>query len=331
MDFNNKFEFDWDDSGAFEPSEELRTKGFTGGYKPPAGVFNWFWSLTIKAITELQSKLKAIALSDISETATRKVNHIAEATSSDGALYVANVPEITALYNGLELTIIPNMTSKKAAVQFNLNGWGAKNVRMKLPFNSGNSGSLASSDTWIGADSPVTLRYLSKHDMWQTDLQRQSAQSLYGIVPVDGGGTGGDTAEEARANLQVAQAIEHSTYSGCYYRLVDGVEEWINPPLLENHFYQTCERFHGEPIQVAALTFDGTQTAYTFPGKAYEHPVKILSMCGVIYSDNGDIHSLDSSVLAMVGGDAEGNNTVTLIDTSAKVASAEVYVKFILT
>ena len=57
MDFNNQFP-EWQNQGT-EPSEELKTNGFQGGYKPPAGVFNWFWSKVMTAITEIQSKLSS--------------------------------------------------------------------------------------------------------------------------------------------------------------------------------------------------------------------------------------------------------------------------------
>ncbi len=43
LDFNNKIP-EWKNEG-IEPTKELKEKGFTGGYKPPATVFNWFWSL----------------------------------------------------------------------------------------------------------------------------------------------------------------------------------------------------------------------------------------------------------------------------------------------
>lgn len=56
MNFDNKFTEDWGSTGT-EPSADLKTNGFQGGYKPPAGVFNWFWSKVIKCITELQTKL----------------------------------------------------------------------------------------------------------------------------------------------------------------------------------------------------------------------------------------------------------------------------------
>ena len=51
---------EWKNEG-IEPSEDLKQKGFVGGYKPPATVFNWFWCLVQKCITELQNKLKTHA------------------------------------------------------------------------------------------------------------------------------------------------------------------------------------------------------------------------------------------------------------------------------
>lgn len=57
LNFDNKIP-EWKNEG-IEPTTELKEKGFTGGYKPPATVFNWFWCLVQKCITELQTKLKS--------------------------------------------------------------------------------------------------------------------------------------------------------------------------------------------------------------------------------------------------------------------------------
>ncbi len=59
LDFNNKIP-EWKNKGT-EPTDELKEKGFTGGYKPPATVFNWFWSLVQKCISELQTIVKSHA------------------------------------------------------------------------------------------------------------------------------------------------------------------------------------------------------------------------------------------------------------------------------
>lgn len=42
--------------------------------------------------------------------------------------------------------------------------------------------------------------------------------------------------------------IEDTTYTGCYYRMVDGVREWINPPMIVGVEYRTMERWEGEPV-----------------------------------------------------------------------------------
>lgn len=132
------------------------------------------------------------------------------AISTDGEIYTATVDGVTELTNGLEITIIPNMTSIKAAVKLNLNGLGAKNIRAKIDgYNSGNSGTIAAFDKWIGEQVPITIRYVEKFDNWQTvDFSRPSASGLYGHIDVEQGGTGATTAEEARDNLGITALLD---------------------------------------------------------------------------------------------------------------------------
>ena len=52
MNFNNSLP-EWKNTGT-EPSDSLKNDGFKAGYKPSANVFNWFWSLVSKCITEIQ-------------------------------------------------------------------------------------------------------------------------------------------------------------------------------------------------------------------------------------------------------------------------------------
>ena len=59
MEFDNKIP-EWKNTGT-EPNEELKENGFQAGYRPPAGLFNWFWSKVIACINELQSKFKGHA------------------------------------------------------------------------------------------------------------------------------------------------------------------------------------------------------------------------------------------------------------------------------
>lgn len=58
MNFNEQLP-EWNNTGT-EPSSSLKSTGFQGGYKPPAGVFNWFWSRMIAIVTEIRGNLSNV-------------------------------------------------------------------------------------------------------------------------------------------------------------------------------------------------------------------------------------------------------------------------------
>ena len=41
---------------------------------------------------------------------------------------------------------------------------------------------------------------------------------------------------------------EDTTYPGCFYRTVNGVTEWINPPMIVGTEYRTIERWNGKVV-----------------------------------------------------------------------------------
>ena len=47
---------------------------------------------------------------------------------------------------------------------------------------------------------------------------------------------------------QKEPAIESADYPGCYYRMVDGAQEWINPPMAAGVEYRTTERYDGKVV-----------------------------------------------------------------------------------
>ena len=47
-----------------------------------------------------------------------------------------------------------------------------------------------------------------------------------------------------------AFAQESTSYPGCFYRTVNGVTEWLNPPMMLGVEYRTVERYQGEPVYV---------------------------------------------------------------------------------
>lgn len=81
----------------------------------------------------------------------------------------------------------------------------------------------------------------------------------------------GDAASKAYVDSKVSNSskvFEDSTYTGCYYRLVDGVVEWLNPPGVVGVAYRTSERYKGYPVWVKTI-FVGDATANTLKGVQY--------------------------------------------------------------
>ena len=52
-------------------------------------------------------------------------------------------------------------------------------------------------------------------------------------------------------------STESTDYPGCYYRMVDGAQEWINPPMVVGVEYRTTEKFEGKPVYCQLVYFTG--------------------------------------------------------------------------
>ena len=295
MDFNNQLP-EWKNEG-IEPSDELKTNGFAMKLKPPADIFNWFWSKVIKSITELQTKLKGhaenkenphgvtktqLGLDKVNNTSdseksvntanfasesgearktkyaltirfkggdtentdkwtfdgntsksinitpekikaadkehthsVKDINKVVVASSTDGVIYTANIEGITELYEGLEITICPNISNTSNAMTLNVNGLGDKPIRRPLSFSTYVADSAK--EGFLHQNAPCRLMYhaeypnrvndVSGKGIWlMADKVKVSAQDLYGQVPVESGGTGASNAETARSNLGITPA-----------------------------------------------------------------------------------------------------------------------------
>lgn len=187
---------DWYAEGT-EPPSTLKQSGFQAGYKPPANYFNWFWSGVSAALLEMQQELSKAVFG----------TPIVAAQSTDGVAYTATL-EDTEIYDGMELIIVPNMTSTSKATTFNLNDTGAKYLRMNLTYNLGNSGTTAPIDTWLGANVPVKIMYKEKYGYWFTEIGRPSANSIYGKVPIQSGGWYDNTTTTDEDKAEALEALE---------------------------------------------------------------------------------------------------------------------------
>ena len=85
-------------------------------------------------------------------------------------------------------------------------------------------------------------------------LFRDGSTGMTGNLQMDGNkitglGTPVDD-NDAVPKSYVMPAIESKSHPDCYYRTVDGVTEWINPPMVPGVEYRTTERHNGSPVYV---------------------------------------------------------------------------------
>ena len=169
------------------------------------------------------SKSANITPANIGARPTEKPNIVVNAertVTEEKEVYTATNNNITELYDGLEITIIPNATNETLQPRLNLNGIGDKAIRLALSFNCAATNALKAN--FIQANRPITLKYHANLNLgiqgqgaWIfADRLKVSAQDLYGSVPIESGGTGASTAAEALENLGVKN---HISVSGDYF------------------------------------------------------------------------------------------------------------------
>lgn len=93
--------------------------------------------------------------------------------------------------------------------------------------------------------------------------------------------------------------FESSDYPGCYYRVVDGETEWLNPPMVKFREYRTTERYQGKPVYVYLQTISGLNGATGVQAD----PTNYTSDVAAIVDFGGELS--DGSSLPCVIKDAE--------------------------
>lgn len=140
---------------------------------------------------------------------------VISATSTDGVTYYATVSNLTELYNGLELTIVPNKTSASTTPALNVNGLGAKTIKIPMSINT-SAMTTPNLANFLGEGRPVKVMYdtgYSTEGIWKlVDKQKTSASDLYGNVPIEHGGTGSDNGATGLKNLLAAGSTVLSSY-----------------------------------------------------------------------------------------------------------------------
>lgn len=94
-------------------------------------------------------------------------------TSTDGVAYTGTIDNLTELYAGLSITVIPNKASTSADCTLNLNSFGAKNIKHTSTVNNATLTTPGHVD-WMSINAPCTMTY---------DGTQWVASSIFGAAP----------------------------------------------------------------------------------------------------------------------------------------------------
>lgn len=112
---------------------------------------------------------------------SQKLDLPVAASSSDGVAYSATVPGAT-LTAGYSFIMIPNRVSSSTSTTLNVNGLGAKALRVHVSGYTGTT-SAPMTNNWLAPNKPVRVTYDGM--WWITDVVLPSAQQLYGNVQAE--------------------------------------------------------------------------------------------------------------------------------------------------
>ena len=126
---------------------------------------------------------------------------IATAASTDGIAYTATIMSMKELAVGASFIMIPGVVSANTQPTLNVNNFGAKPIRRRLS-NLATGVQTGYTATWLAANMPYRVMY--DGTQWIVEGHNKPASAdLYGTVPINKGGTGASTAEEALQNLGI--------------------------------------------------------------------------------------------------------------------------------
>lgn len=140
------------------------------------------------------------------------------------------------------LVPVPTAADKGKAVVVNENGDGYAlgGAQTEIPVTSEIP---ADSDIWID---PTSETLEGSHIGNRNNPHKVTAEQV-GARP--------NTWVPTPAQVGAYPAKESTEHPGCYYRLYEGVTEWINPPLEIGVEYRTVRRYTGRPVYIKRMRF----------------------------------------------------------------------------
>lgn len=97
-----------------------------------------------------------------------------------------------------------------------------------------------------------------------------------------------------KPTIPVLPFTEDTAYPGCFYRVVDGATEWINPPMAAGVEYRTTERYKGDVVYVKHIAYNcpAISATGTYQDIAIAHGISNYGStvrANGVYKDNSNI------------------------------------------
>lgn len=135
----------------------------------------------------------------------------------------------------------------------------------------------------------------------------------------------------------MANAVESTQYPGCFYRIVNGETEWINPPLMRGVEYLTTERWNGNKVYQKILYAGALSNKTSMSIEIGAEYNKIISVTGYAYDPENNMSYPFPIILngltpiAVISG-VEGNGLVSYViinvNDDLSAFSADITVKY---
>ena len=166
---------------------------------------------------------------------------------------------------------------------------------------------------------------LQKAENGKTVLSKNHSGSAdYGTEIIDFDGSGNKVKFTIKSNQGLGNAIgfsmndsgyhklygehnfvkESTEHPGCFYRMVDGEHEWVNPPMINGVEYRTTERLSGHPVYVKVVYDNTTDTNITISEP--EGCMRVIDVSG--YIERNGATGVTTQIQEFIGND---NVTVT--------------------
>lgn len=217
-------------------------------------------------------------------------------TTGTGAAYVATVEGVTALTNGLTLTVIPHVVSTSTTPTLNLNGLGAKQIRRQQ--STSTAGTTAGpSASWLTANKPVTLQYNGTY--WVAQGKEQPiASDISGTLPLSKGGTGATTAAAAlHALINGVTALTASNLADGDMLALDDVSDATGKKIsMAALVAYLSGRMGGAKIQTGSYVGTGTYGSSNPCSLTFDFSPQILWVSSIRYLESYYSSSLSSKV-----------------------------------